>query len=85
MKRILLTTLLLACIISSAQKQHIDVNFTYDDYMEWLDDNGGYGIINDFALWFSKELQAKYSLLAEKIQEDDENFPTIKNTKKAKN
>ena len=80
-----LTTMLLATIIASAQKQHIDINFTYDDYMNWLDDNGGYAVINDFAIWFSKELQAKYSLLAEKIQEENDLPSSTKKSKKAKN
>ena len=75
-----LSTLLLSCIIASAKKQQIEFNITYDEYADWLDDNGGYVILNDFATWLANEIQTKYSLLAEQKEKDD--FP--KSRKKAK-
>lgn len=76
------TTLFLACIIASAKKAGIDLNLTYDEFIDWLDDNGGYVLINDFALWLAAELESKYSLL-KKEEEKEDDLP--KTRKKAKN
>ena len=77
-----LTTLFLACIIASAKKAKIDLNITYDDFVDWVDDNGGYVILNDFALWLAAEMDAKYGLL-KKEEEKEADLP--KSTKKEKN
>ena len=77
-----LTTLFLACIIASAKKAKIDLNMSYDDFIDWLDDNGGYVILNEFALWLAAEMDAKYGLL-KKEEEKEADLP--KSTKKEKN
>lgn len=76
------TTLLLACIIASAQKAKKELNLDYSEFMDWLDENGDYSLINDFAIWLAKEIETKVSLL-KKEEEQEDDFP--KTRKKAKN
>ena len=71
------TTLFLSCILASAKKNGLDLQLTYEDFMDWLDDNGGYELLNEFALWLAKDIEAKYSLLK---KEDEEDLP--KSTRK---
>lgn len=77
-----ISSMLLACILSSAKKENKDIDITYDAYMDWLDENGGYIILNKFALWLADELKAKYEILSEET-EKEEDFPDI--SKKGKN
>lgn len=76
------TSLFLACILASAKKAKIDLNLSYDEFMDWLDENNGYQMINEFALWLASELEAKYGLLKKEEEKADE-LP--KSGKKAKN
>lgn len=71
------TSLFLSCILASAKKNGIDLQLTYEDFMDWLDDNGGYELLNEFALWLAKDIESKYSLLK---KEDEEDLP--KSTRK---
>ena len=70
-----ISTLFLACIIGSAQKQNIQLDVTYNDYMEWLDENGGYTLLNEYALWLANQMQAKYELLAKEKEEKGNKKP----------
>lgn len=71
------TTLFLSCILASAKKVGFDLQLTYEDFMDWLDDNGGYELLNTFALWLAKDIEAKYNILK---KEEEEDFP--KSTRK---
>ena len=72
-----ISTLFLACIYSSAQQQHITLNLTYDNYMDWLDENGGYGKLNEFAFWLADQMAAQMNLLPKtKEDENKEEKPT---------
>lgn len=78
-----ISTLMLACIYSSAQIQGITLNLTYDAYMNWLDANGGYQILNEFAIWLADEMMAQYNLLP-KTEEDTEKKKPLKELKTKK-
>lgn len=65
-----ISTLFLSTIMGSAQKQNIQLDITYNDYMEWLDDNGGYIMINKYATWLQEQMESKYQLLADTKQDD---------------
>lgn len=71
------TTLFLSCILASAKKIGLDLQLTYEDFMDWVDDNGGYELLNKFALWLAKDIKAKYNILK---KEEEEDFP--KSTRK---
>lgn len=75
------TTLFLACIIASAKKAKLNFDITFDEFMDFLDENNGYAMINEFAIWLAGELEAKYGLLKKEDKEDE--LP--KKTKKAEN
>ena len=64
-----LTSLFLSCILASAKKNKIDLQLTYDEFMDWIDDNGGYKLLNEFATWLAGEIKAKYELLKEEKED----------------
>ena len=64
-----LTSLFLSCILASAKKNKIDLQLTYDEFMDWIDDNGGYKLLNEFATWLAVEIKAKYELLKEEKED----------------
>lgn len=66
-----LTTLLLACILASAQKEKIDLQLTYDEFIDFLDDNGQYEILADFYLWLMETATKEYSLRAAEKEEEN--------------
>ena len=66
------TTLFLACILASAHKAKANLQLTYDEYIDWLDQNGGYDIVGKFTLWLLDEIKAQYSLKAEELEEEDD-------------
>lgn len=71
-----------SCIISSAKKQKIDLDLNFQEFMDWLDDNGGYVLISEFIVFISKLMKDKYELTNDE-EEKEEDLP--KSTKKAKN
>lgn len=75
------STFLLACIYAAAQKQEITLNLTYNEYMDWLDENGGYSLLNDFAVWLAEQISAQYNILP-KTEEDNKKTKTLKTKKK---
>lgn len=79
-----LTTLLLATIMASAQKNKIELNLTYDEYCDWLDENDGYVVINEFANWLAETIQAKYAMLADNEEENKGDDLPPKKRKKMK-
>lgn len=66
-----LTTLLLACMMASAQKKDIPFTMKYEEYMDWLDENGGYVLVGEFATWFANELETRYSYIQENDNKDN--------------
>ena len=65
-----ISTLFLSCILASAKKDKIDLQLTYDEFMDWMDENGGYNLLKDFAIWLAKEIKTKYSLIKEDTDDD---------------
>lgn len=65
-----LTTLLLACILASAHKEKIDLQLTYDEYIDFLDENGQYEILADFYLWLMETAVAEHSQRSEEKEDE---------------
>ncbi len=55
-------TLLYAAIVASLQYYRKPASLDWNDYMDWLDTQGGDKILVEFANWFGKESEAQKSM-----------------------
>lgn len=67
-----LIALCYAFVISSAQYHKIDIHFTYDEFIDWIDEQGGLEFCHSFATWFFEASTAQHNLV-KGIHEDSEN------------
>ena len=63
-----------SAILASMQHANLDLNFEYDEYLDWLDEQG-MDLIKEFIEWFLKIMNVNSSLVEKQIDEKD-----IKNT-----
>ena len=63
-----------SAILASMQHSNLDLNFEYDEYLDWLDEQG-MDLIKEFIEWFLKIMNVNSSLTEKQIDEKD-----IKNT-----
>ena len=63
-----------SAILASMQHANLDLNFEYDEYLDWLDEQG-MDLIKEFIEWFLKIMNVNSSLTEKQIDEKD-----IKNT-----
>ena len=63
-----------SAILASMQHANLDLNFEYDEYLDWLDTQG-MDLIKEFIEWFLKIMNVGNSLIEKQIDEKD-----IKNT-----
>ena len=70
-----------SAILASMQHYHLDLDFEYNEYLDWLDEQG-IDLIKEFIEWFLKIMNVNTSLVEKQIDETD-----IKNadTEKLKN
>ena len=61
-------------ILASMQHANLDFNFEYDEYLDWLDEQG-MDLIKEFIEWFLKIMNVNSSLVEKQIDETN-----IKNT-----
>ena len=69
--------LLYACILGSAEKQKIKLQFSEDEFKNWLDDSGYLSIISEFSTWLNDQIAAQYDRLG-KIETDEEEPKKVK-------
>ena len=55
--------LFFSCIISSAQYHKIQLNISYEDFINWVDDNGGEVKLLEFGKWYMEAAQANAILI----------------------
>ena len=63
-----------SAILASMQHANLDLDFEYDEYLDWLDEQG-MDLIKEFIEWFLKIMNLGNSLIEKQIDEKD-----IKNT-----
>ena len=63
-----------SAILASMQHYHLDLDFEYNEYLDWLDEQG-IDLIKEFIEWFLKIMNVNTSLVEKQIDETD-----IKNT-----
>jgi len=59
-----------SAILASMQHNHLDLDFQYDEYLDWLDEQG-IDLIKDFINWFLKIMNVNTSLMDKEIEESD--------------
>lgn len=59
-----------SAILASMQHYHLDLGFEYDEYLDWLDENG-IDLIKEFIEWFLKIMNVNSSLVEKQIDEKD--------------
>lgn len=59
-----------ATILASMQHYHLDLDFEYNEYLDWLDVQG-MDLIKDFIEWFLKIMNVNSSLAEKQIDETD--------------
>lgn len=64
------------CIIITSKK---DLQFTYDEFLDLIDENPG--IIKDFSEWLTGAVQRNTSMMSQNVKEEDKR--TAKKIKKA--
>ena len=59
-----------SAILASMQHANLDLNFEYDEYLDWLDEQG-MDLIKEFIEWFLKIMNVNTSLMEKQIDETD--------------
>lgn len=59
-----------SAILASMQHANLDLNFEYDEYLDWLDEQG-MDLIKEFIEWFLKIMNVNSSLVEKQIDETD--------------
>ena len=59
-----------SAILASMQHSNLDLNFEYDEYLDWLDTQG-MDLIKEFIEWFLKIMNTNNSLTEKQIDEND--------------
>ena len=59
-----------SAILASMQHANLDLNFEYDEYLDWLDTQG-MDLIKEFIEWFLKIMNVNTSLVEKQIDETD--------------
>lgn len=54
-----IVNLFYANVLASMQYNKMELNFTYDDFWNYIDDNGGTELIQQFSEWYMTHLQAQ--------------------------
>lgn len=71
-----------SAILASMQHANLDLDFEYDEYLDWLDEQG-MDLIKEFIEWFLKIMNVNTSLAEKQIDEKDIKNANTKPTKKA--
>lgn len=74
-----ISTLFYVNILSSMQAHHLNLDFTWDDYINWLDSINPYEVINNYAIWLSEQMDIQAKLIESKLNKD-----TVKEERKKK-
>ena len=59
-----------SAILASMQHYHLDLDFEYNEYLDWLDEQG-IDLIKEFIEWFLKIMNVNTSLAEKQIDETD--------------
>ena len=67
------------------KEQKKQLEMTEEEFFQWIDENGGYGLLNEYGYWLAKQIQIQLKLTPqEEIEEETEEDPFKKKPKKTK-
>lgn len=66
-----LIVLFYSAIVATIQRNHINMTISYDEFMDWLDEQNGATIMKDFSDWFTSCLTNNISLQDDTVEEDN--------------
>lgn len=67
-----ITQLFYCNIVATMQAKKHALDFTWNDFLDWLDENGDYKLVNEYALWLTHQLEVQYNL----VQQDEDKEET---------
>ena len=73
-----LIVLFYSAIVATIQKRKLDISISYDEFIDWLDENNGENMIKEFSEWFTTQLTNNLAL------QDAEEEKETKGSKKSK-
>ena len=73
-----LIVLFYSAIVATIQKRKLDISISYDEFIDWLDENNGENMIKEFSNWFTTQLTNNLAL------QDAEQEKETKGSKKSK-
>jgi len=62
--------LFFSCVVASASYHKIQLGLTYEDFINWLDDNGGELILLQFGEWYMNITKANADLIIERTTQE---------------
>lgn len=54
-----IVTLFYANVLATMQYNKMEMDFTYDDFWDYIDENGGEKLIQEFSQWYMSHLQSQ--------------------------
>ena len=54
---------------------------TQEDFNRWIDDNGGYSLLNEYGYWLAKQIQVQLNLSPQDDNKDESKKKLKKNQK----
>lgn len=75
-----LSYLFYANIMATLQANKLNADLSWDEYIDYLDANGGIKILGDYATWLMEQMNIQAQLISEELKSDDEK--KVKKTKK---
>lgn len=60
-----IVVLFFAAVVSTLQYNKIANTMKYEDFLNWIDDNGGEKILIEFTNWYVEQVQRQYDLMPE--------------------
>ena len=60
-----MVTLLYATLVATLQYQRKQIDLPYQDFLDWIDENGGLVLISKFGKWFAEQVNIQAELIGE--------------------
>ena len=72
-----LITLLYSTLVATLQYKREPINIDYQSFIDWIDDNGGIGLITEFTKWFNAQSATQMNLIGQPEDKQDEKEESV--------
>lgn len=66
-----IVNLFYANVLATMQYNNMNLDLTYNDFWNYIDENGGPTLISDFSNWYMKQLEAQVDFTKKKPKKSD--------------